>query len=284
MEPKKLVRALLLLCLIFVSVVAWQFLIWYTTAYKNFGRYIKPGETYRVAGRTYTLPNLKAHGRPFVLKEEFVLKQRTLMTRVLQMLSASGVEAWLSGGSLLGFTQYGTFIPWDDDIDMHTHWSNRDLLFGDAYVRIAEQHNLEMLFLMHSNMHAAHKDGSAVRFRCVGDVTPVCDLFFVQETNGGARVAKVDSWRGDRITTSRREDWRRGWIFPLSERGIDGFRFLLPADPEAVLKQQYGPGVTSVMKVRHPLCSHEYFYRVFSPLWLVKHEKRKKPRPKTGHP
>ena len=268
MQDKRLVRCMIIVGFIFFFVVVWQAYAWYTTAYSNFERYLKPGETYTVGGRTYNLPNLEVHGRPYVLKEGFILRQRDLFMRVDRMFETQGVQVWVSGGTLLGLSQYGTFIPWDDDIDMHTFWKNRNLLYDSKFATVAHDFGLEVVLLLNSNVRATHKDGSAVRFRRKGDITPVCDVFFVQ-TVDDARVAKVDSWSKNGAVTSKRELWEEDMLFPLQRQTIDDLPVWLPNQPTKVLERQYGANVTKVMKVRHPLCSHEYFYRVFSKFWVA---------------
>jgi hypothetical protein len=268
-KEKRLARSAVVIGLLFCVVVIWQALAWYTTAYLNFDRYLEPGEAYTVGSRSYTLPNLQAQGRPYLLKEKFIQRQRDLFIRVGRMFESCGIQAWVSGGTLLGLSEYGTFIPWDDDIDMHTFWKNRETLYDPGFAKVAHAHGLEVVILLNSNARSTHKDGSAVRFRHRWGLTPVCDVFFVHQVSG-SRVAKVDSWSPKGAVTSQRELWDEVMLFPLQKRTIDDLEVWLPNQPVLVLKQQYGQNVTNVMKVRHPLYSHEYFYRVFSRFWVAK--------------
>lgn len=41
-----------------------------------------------------------------------------MLELIHQSLSASNIEYWLIGGSLLGYERHGEIIPWDDDIDV----------------------------------------------------------------------------------------------------------------------------------------------------------------------
>ena len=185
------------------------------------------------------------------------------------MFEAEKIQVWVSGGTLLGLSEYGTFIPWDDDIDLHTFWKYRETLYDPNFAKVAKAHGLEVVLLLNSNARATHKDGSAVRFRRRGDLTPVCDVFFVKSVDN-ERVAKVDSWSPNGVVTSTRELWQEEMLFPLEKRSIDDLEVWLPNQPISVLQQQYGANVTRTMKVRHPLCSHEYFYRVFSRFWVAR--------------
>ena len=244
--------------------------LWYYTSHNMYqkGVYLQPGEEYTIDGRTYTLPNLKLIGNAMVLKEEYLINQRKLLQNVTSVLAEEDIEHWISGGTLIGFYNFKTFICWDDDIDIHTHWENREYLYSDRFNLLLSQYGMETVFIKGNNMTHALTIGAAVRIRFKGTDTPICDIFFVKENEHGL-ICKVDSWTNTNDTVfNLKERWNKDDMFPIQTVRVDGMDLPMVANQEAVLIQQYGENVLKEMYARSTWFSHQYPFKVFN--WIFK--------------
>lgn len=255
--------ALLIIPVIVVFLLLNLFLWWYASQ-SQYGKRIYPNDTYKVGDTTYTVPDLPLIGHARVLKEAYLLTQRQLLQDVLEMLKNKNIEHWLSGGTLLGFMRHGTFIPWDDDLDIHTHWKNREYLFSDEFANYLKSKRLETIFLTGlSNLEFATSVGAAVRIRYQNSHTPVCDIFFVQEHE--QKICKVENWKNrEDVVYNNKEKWDKNDIFPIQIKEIDGIKLPIPKNPENVLKEQYGETALAKMYARSTWFSHQYPFKVFS--------------------
>jgi len=70
-----------------------------------------------------------------------------LLKKLDQLCRKHGINYWMYNGSLLGACRHGTFIPWDDDIDVGIMRSDikrlQDLIKDDPYFSIDIFYNLE---------------------------------------------------------------------------------------------------------------------------------------------
>lgn len=245
--------------------------VWYSVQHENFDRVINPGETYKIADKTYTVPDLPLVGKAYLLKNTYLQNQRDLLINIAKMMKENNLEYWISGGTLLGFIRHKTFIPWDDDIDIHTHWSNREFLFSDEFIDLVDKYNMEIIILFNSNLKSASKEGAAIRLRFKNTIMPVCDVFFVKamdDTN--TKYAKVDSWSNDDIVFSTKEIWQKDYLFPTQLSVIDDMELRVPNNPIETLHCQYGKNALTKMYARSPWISHMYPYKVLSWVWHVK--------------
>jgi hypothetical protein len=250
---------------------------WYVTSRRSYQETstFNPGDEYRVQNRVYKIPNLPCDSSNFlILREEFMINQRDLFQRITRLLHSQDIIFWPSGGTLLGFIRHGTFMPWDDDIDVHTSLQHRNYLFSKEFSDIAlASEGLEVIFLMGFNENYATREGAAVRLRIKDTIVPICDIFFVSEDpeHEERRICKIDSWNGDVLTFNDKEKWLSEWIFPIEEKTIDDMIVPLPRNPEQMLKQQYGKTVLEEMRVRSLWISHQTPFDMFSFVW-TKHE------------
>ena len=247
--------------------------MWYKISRTHYDRELVPKEVYKVGNRTYVLPDLPVHGSvsPFVLKENFLIAQRELLENITKLFDSETIEYWISGGTLLGYTLHKTCMPWDDDIDIHTCWKNRELLFSDSFSKIVSKYGLEVFFLLNSTPDFATKEGAAVRIRKKNTNMPVCDVFFVKELKEKEdKMCKIDSWSGNDITPNERERWKKEYLFPIVRKRVDDLELNFPANPEKVLQTQYGEKVLERMVVRSPWISHSFPYEALSFVWKSK--------------
>jgi len=245
--------------IVIAIVVVVQMVIWYTSCNNNFAGYIKPGEEYNIGDRTYTLPHLPLVGVARVLTSDFLVQQRKLMIHVTMVMEKLNMEHWLSGGTLLGFFRHKTFIPWDDDIDMHTHWKHKDYIFSHKFAEDLAPFGLEAIFHRGTDASYTTVAGGAARLRMKGSIMPICDILFVKEMPDG-KIGKVDRWTKDELVFNKKERWDTDMIFPIQNITVDDMVLPHPNKPLETLKVQYGGGVMDKMYSTHWMISHSYVF------------------------
>jgi hypothetical protein len=243
---------------------------WWCISEEHYGEVINPGDEYFIGDRRYELdPGLVLTKKTRRLQPYYLQRMQDLLRDVTRLLDGERIVYRLSGGTLLGFVRHKSFIPWDDDLDLHVDIGFRKYLFGDEFANKAHEFDLECIFLPGSGPHQATKEGAACRLRRRGDITPVCDIFFTYTRNGVVR--KIDSWReSDRFSFSAVEQWDANDMFPVVERQIDGLNLKLPTNPEKILIQQYGPKCLTECVSRSTLISHNTPFKVTNFFWKKK--------------
>lgn len=267
---------MIVIIVLICSLALGHVIAWVYTSHMYYDRCIFPGEVYHVGETQYMLPDLPLHGSAYVLEASYLQKQHDFLTLVGALLSETKLEWWLSGGTLLGFVRHGTFIPWDDDCDIHTHWCNQNVLFSDEFFQKATGMGLETIFLPATSTQFATKEGASVRLRRCGTYMPVCDIFFVHSEDGDKTFAKIDSWNKGRLAYSRKERWDVKTLFPIHKKNVDGMCLNFPNEPVNTLIQQYGPNVMKKMFVRSRWFSHAFPYIALN--WIWKRRPREPPR------
>lgn len=262
----------ILIPVIVLSALAAFFGRWYVVASRKYtDKILEPGETYTVGTRKYRFPKLPIKaGAAAVLKAEFLLSQRELLVDMTQLLDKVNVPHWCSGGTLLGFVRHGTFMPWDDDIDLHVSWIHREYLWSPEFASAAAEKGLEVFTLKGASLDFATKEGAAIRLRRKGTYTPVCDVFFVA-VKGPSQVAKVDSWRnqGKKGKFSTKEVWHTDDLFPVQTKHVDGLQLPMPHHPEKLLQRQYGENVLREIYARPVLLSHQTVFESLNWVWKI---------------
>lgn len=259
--------------LIFIFLLV-NIVIWYSLSRCNYdtSEKLKSGDKYTSDGREYKLPEIELVGDAYKLNDNFVAKQREMLTKVVSFLEEQQIQHWISGGTLLGFIRHETFIPWDDDCDVHTLWENREYMHSVNFANAAKAQGLEVIHFMGGSLNYATRESAAVRIRVIGTTTPVCDVFFVKEKETDV-FAKVDGWsnKGQTISYNSKEVWSKDLLFPIAKQTIDDLDLFLPNQPLDVLKQQYGENVMTKMYARSLWFSHEYPFTMFPFIWVTKH-------------
>jgi hypothetical protein len=271
---KRLMVVFLIFAVVFLIT---NILLWRHFSRCNFDCRIYAGDSYKIGNSIYKVPELPLHGDAYVLKESFLLDQRELLISVTNMFTHGNIKHWMSGGTLLGFTRHKTFMPWDDDIDMHTPWSNREYLHSSKFATFADTHDLEVIFLFGGSLKYATRESAGVRIRKRNTSVPVCDVFFVQEMRDSPNTfAKVDAWNKNQVTYNSKEQWGKELLFPLKKLEVDGMTLTVPQQPIPVLEQQYGKTAMTEMYARSIWFSHAYMFTFLGWVWNKKKINKKK--------
>lgn len=278
-------RVIVIVVVALFATAVWTLLgSWVVVSHRAFPRMIQPGGTYQVKDRVYRLPNWPARSiregstrasltrNIPILSEDFLNAQRTLLQRSIALLTSQKVTHWISGGTLIGFSQvFQTFLPWDDDIDIHTKYEHKPHLFGQAFTQAAAQHGLDVIQLMGQSEQHAEREGAAVRLRVRGTTMPVCDIFFESPMpNQPNTWGKIDAWHKHTLTFNKKEQWPAEYLWPLQWKWVDGLKLPFPAQPNALLKKQYNFVSGKELLFTPPMESHQFPYQVLGPFWRTR--------------
>jgi len=213
---------------------------------RNKKKIIKPGMEYYFNGIKYKVPKIKLIGSPYLLEEKFYNDMRKLLGNCKKSFDELKIDFWLSGGTLLGFHRHKTFIPWDDDIDIHTSEKNKAVMFTGDFRDKLKDFGIEPIYMIGMSENFSFYKGG-VRLKLIEKTNPVLDIFFVREV--GERIIKIENWSGKNreVVFNEKENWPKDEIYPLKEKQIDGLDVKLPNKPLEVLKRQYGENVMNVM-------------------------------------
>lgn len=222
----------------------------------------KPGIKYSVDGKEYTIPNKKLFGSAYILDEKFIIKMKNLLKKANAFFKEQKIDAWLSGGTLLGFMRHGTFIPWDDDLDMHTDIKHKEYMFSDKFKNDLKKHNLEVIYLIGMNSRFSYYKGG-IRLREIDNYNPVMDIFFVEEKDNYVR--KIENWKKEKYTYNKKEFWKKEDFYPIQTKTIDDIEVKLPKKPDKVLSKQYGEDYNEKMYCNH--IPHTFLYDTLTFLW-----------------
>jgi hypothetical protein len=240
-------------------------------------RKLQPGEAYTLAQREYIMPNVPVYGEAFLLKDEYVVTLRSLVENLTAILREQNIDAWLTGGSLLGAMRHGAIpMPHDDDADVGVDVKHLDYMYSDAFVQLCKQKGLKVIYLLYNGARNADVHGSAVRVQSLDRSLPfshlaTLDIFFWSKS--GESVDKLDGWfttkTGERtLVRNKLEHFHVHDVFPLQKNVyVDGIIVNLPAKPRRVLEQQYSSRVWDAVIARSLFISHSSAYSFTQPFW-----------------
>lgn len=225
--------------------------------------YVRAGLEYNVGKRIYKIPNMPVSGVAKMLDEEFLLLLRRLYQKTSKTLEELNIEAWMSGGTLMGFMKHKTFMPWDDDIDCHTDINNKDKFFDMNIINKFKEDGMELLFMLGMTPeYTFYKGGVRVKLKEYDN--PVMDIFFVKKV--GDKIRKIENWNKDVLTFNEKEIWPIEQIYPIRKEVIDDMNVKIPRDPENVLKKQYGPKVMDEIYCNG--INHSIAYDLLKIIWI----------------
>jgi len=264
-------RTAFLFLVLFALAVIGLLIAWVVVSEENFDRTIKPGDTYKVGDRTYTLPNVpilnsqfKEVGKVKILSDTFLQRQRNLLIATDSLMRRLRIPYFISGGTLIGYSMPGleTMMPHDDDLDIHVDFKHRDYLWSKEFAQECDKEGLESVYLRMATKKLATREGAAVRVRFKGDRMPVLDIFFETKDPKDGQWKKIDAWNGDTLTYNTREQWPEDAVFPIRRKQVDGMHLNFPNKPEELLSRQYSKKVHERIVVPDRMLSHAFPYLV----------------------
>lgn len=229
--------------------------IWGCLAKRHFTTtLLSPGMVFQVQDRVYQIPSsMSVQGDAYLLKENVLRDLRELFRRSAAFLNSCSLDWWISGGTLLGAVRNGAIpLPFDDDLDVHMNFSDKERVLEALKARGAA-FSIEL-----SPMTCLGKVRLTSVLRLVLPKTqfPVMDIFFTKMV-GSSMIGKVDSWGRGNVVINRKEQWPLSDVFPLTRNcRIDGLLVNLPANPESVLKRQFGRDCLTKIVARRLNMSH----------------------------
>lgn len=224
---------------------------------------IKRGLEYKVGDRKYKMPDLPVKGTAFLLEEDFIKLMREMYIRVNEAFKECNIEFWVSGGTLVGFQRHKTFLPWDDDLDIHTNEKYKKFMYTAEFRNILNKHGLETLFMIGSTEDFSYYKGG-LRIKMLEHLNPVMDVFFVTSVSEN-KISKIENWVGEDFILNHKETWNKDDIFPIKEQKLDDLPIKMPNNPHNVLSKQYSEEYATEIHCGHP--PHTIVYDMLRFIW-----------------
>jgi hypothetical protein len=257
--------------------VVYMYVMWIVKSHETFPNRVTPGGRYILEGRSYHVPSLPhmtygANEKPELdravpmLSRTLLIDIRKLMVDSFDTLKESGVDFWVTGGTLIAAILWNQLsMCWDDDADCAVDFGDREYLWSPEFASLLDRRGLETFFLRGTSLNYATREGAAVRIRRKGTITPTLDLFFVHERPDG-KYTKVNTWNHGQMTYAGKECWDdRSWVYPIRMVEVDGIMCPVGNEAEKMLDMQYGSEWKNYLKSPKPLtASHQWAFWVSS--------------------
>ena len=180
------------------------------------------------------------------------IKARSMLLDLLESFDKiarkHNLEYWMTGGTLLGAVRNGSFVPWDDDIDVAVPSDSLQRLLHDSSVH-------ETMGKMGYTLEYAD---FIYRFWKIGRNPPYMDVFeYEREAKGTAfRVEGAFGFLGrteldmfQLRSCHNRHRWPREYylvseLFPLKDVALEGLPLRAPANPHPYLGRAFGRYLT----------------------------------------
>lgn len=218
---------------------------------------------YTVNNRSYKIPDLPVIGNAYIMNDDFFDKMYKLYRNVKKALDESGIEFWISGGTLLGFERHNTFLPWDDDIDIHINFKEKKNVFSDQFKNTLNRFGIDPLFMVGTDEDFTFYKGG-LRLKLLEHLNPVMDIFFVTENVKGT-ITKIETWSNNMVVYNNKEIWDKSDIYPINKTRIDTLEINKPNNPHNVLTKQYTESYKDEIHCGHP--PHTIAYDLLSVMW-----------------
>lgn len=209
----------------------------------------RPGIKYQVGPHHQSIPKIEfGSERTFLIKPDVLAEMRNLFLYMHQLLSESGIDYWISIGTLLGACRHEGFIPWDDDIDINVRYED--------FAKIqALQARIEKDGFRLSKAGGGFKVTYNNKYRY-----PYLDLIFVAENNGRYELCFPIDQNGN-CTFGKAKEWPNEYFysedtFPLRLVPFEDFQVYAPQAMDKVVKQIYGE--QALTHVKHRQFPHLY--------------------------
>ena len=223
---------------------------------------ISPNMKYTIGDYDYKVPNLNVKGSAYLLEEQFLISMTAMYKLASKSFEEIDAEFWASGGTLMGFQRHRSFLPWDDDLDVHSDVKNKEILYSDKFKKILNKNGLDTLFMIGTRKDFTFYKGG-LRIKFLDKPNPVMDVFFVDVTKN--KVKKIENWLGEEYIYNQNEIWKKDLIFPIQKLQINDMEVNMPNNPHEVLSKQYSPNYKDEIHCGYP--AHTAAYDLCSFIW-----------------
>ncbi|GAA5483824.1 glycosyltransferase [Haloferula sargassicola] len=189
----------------------------------------------------------------------------------VSMCEASGVQPILMHGGLLGWFWSGKPFPWDDDLDFCL--LHEDLKRLDART-VRESGYDELNYLFEINPNHLNRTSANGHWKENREQNKIDARFIHRDTGLFIDITALASEEGLLVTKCPHR-YRKKNLLPLSEADFCGTKVHVPANPQAVLEQEYG------WKALTEPVFRDWIFDCFLKDW-IKNEPQAAPKPWDG--